>query len=193
MKNIETILIISITISLVLTGYLFGTGNNVMIIEENSKLKLENKNQIARIQELTDSLNMTIIKLGDSEYKYVLESSRISYFWDAIAKIESSNGLFTTGDNGKAKGDLQLHAGAVIDVNKYYNTKYSHDDMYDRDKAIAVGSMYLNLNAKRFMKNYAKLPSEEMLARMWNGGYGGFNSNSTLGYKIKFNKIFDTI
>tara|TARA_R110000851_G_C12921496_1_gene550355 strand:- start:141 stop:641 length:501 start_codon:yes stop_codon:yes gene_type:complete len=141
------------------------------------------------IENLKDSLNTIQLKIDSLKYDYVEEKSEILFFWNTLAKIESSGGIHLLGDNGKAKGPLQIHKGLVIDVNKMYNLSYTHDDMFDYTTSQYVGSLYLNMLAKRHYNIYKSLPTKFQLGRMWNGGFGLYNDNATLAYynKLKSN------
>ena len=64
-----------------------------------------------------------------------------------LMQVETNNRPLI-GDNGRAIGPLQVHAGAVADVNRAFGTRYRHRDMMDRAAATAVLDRYLWLYAQ---------------------------------------------
>ena len=104
-----------------------------------------------------------------------------------IAKIESNFDVNAIGDNGKAYGLLQIHKEVVDDVNRYYGTTYTHDEMFDSICAVEVFQKYINIGIKRYQKKYKKSPDIQHIVRMWNGGiYRGYRIDSTKKYWIKY-------
>lgn len=87
-----------------------------------------------------------------------------------IAQIESNDNVDAIGDNGLAFGHLQIHAGCVQDVNKYFNTSYSHEDMKNRKCAEDVFIKYIAIGEDIHIKKYNKFPSEKDIVNMWNWG-----------------------
>ena len=174
MKNILTIVL---CICLVLYSIALNiTRNNFSNYKETSNHQVDSLNNVICL------LQMDVERLSDIE----CESKKLNHLWHIISKIESSGGLNLVGDNDKAFGELQIHKGVVIDVNKRYGTNYTHMDMFDVEKAKEVGSMYLNINAERYYSRYGKYPTLSSLVRSWNGGYGGFTNKLTLKYENKF-------
>ena len=92
----------------------------------------------------------------------------------ALLAVESGGNDLAIGDNGRARGALQIHAGVVADVNRHHGTRYTHADMHDRKAAVRVASLYL--------ATYAPGASPEVQARVWNGGPRGASKAATLGY-----------
>ena len=92
----------------------------------------------------------------------------------ALIVVESGGNDLAIGDNGRARGALQIHAKVVEDVNRRHGTRYRHADMHDRAKAVRVASLYL--------QTYAPGASPEVQARVWNGGPRGASKPATEGY-----------
>jgi len=91
------------------------------------------------------------------------------------------------GDNGKARGILQIHKICVVEVNNFYNTRYTHNQMSVENLATEVAILYLKLGIKKFKKKYNKLPTEEQVVRMFNGGiYKGYRINATKKYYKRY-------
>jgi thiamine biosynthesis lipoprotein ApbE len=109
-----------------------------------------------------------------------------------LIAVESGGDLRAIGDNGKAKGQLQIWNINVMDVNRIYKTSYVHDDAFSYYKSIEMCVRYLT-----YWGNYAKTkkgvePTLESLARQWNGGPNGFKRNATVSYWKKVKKSLST-
>jgi len=106
---------------------------------------------------------------------------------DVLEQIESNKKADAVGDNGNAKGILQIWDTVVKDVNRVYKTKYEHDDAFDPTKARDIAKKYLTFWGKRYQINNKKAPTYEVLARIWNGGPNGYKKVATDNYweKVK--------
>ena len=98
----------------------------------------------------------------------------------AAVMMTESGGRNITGDGGRAVGPLQVHAGAVADVNRAFRTRFTHADMGDRVKAAQVFDCYLWLYATP--KRIGRPVTNEDRARIWNGGPQGWRRKATGGY-----------
>ena len=107
----------------------------------------------------------------------------------ALIQVETHGNDIAIGDNGKSHGCLQIQQGCLDDVNKYYKTSYVRNDCYDRKKSIAICRMYLVIYGKAYQKRSHEVPTMEVYARIWNGGYAGYleGTEKTDGYwrKVK--------
>ena len=112
----------------------------------------------------------------------------------ALISVESGGNDMAVGDNGMARGALQIHLGVVTDVNKLLSggipeQHFSHEDMHDGEKAALVCKIYLEHYGRKYASKTRKVAGYEELARIWNGGYHGtlYNSGATDGYweKVK--------
>ena len=110
-----------------------------------------------------------------------------------IMHIESHGGKFNYGDFDettsayRALGPLQIWNVCVKDVNKSFNIKLKHKDMFFKQEYIKVFNLYLCKGIYLYYKKYKKFPSEEMIVRMWNGGiYKGYKNPKTVKYFKKY-------
>lgn len=71
-----------------------------------------------------------------------------------ISMIESSGCKNLVGDNGKALGCHQLHAGVVKDYNKKYGTDFIHWDVMNDDVSYMIANWYMNTEVPRLLKHY---------------------------------------
>jgi hypothetical protein len=106
----------------------------------------------------------------------------------ALETVESNGRPDVVGDNGNAKGILQIWNSVIQDVNRVYKTKYVHDDAFKPDKARDIARKYLHYYGYRYSRNTGNPPTYEVLARIWNGGPKGYKKNSTLKYWDKVQK-----
>ena len=118
--------------------------------------------------------------------KQAQEVVSMSKLLNAISTVESHGDLKAIGDKGKAKGVLQIWKSVVDDVNRVYKTNYVHDDAFDLAKARQIASKYLTYWGKQYQKKTEKAPTYEVLARVWNGGPGGYKKPATVEY---WNKV----
>ena len=182
-----------ITAGIIMLMYSFALNKEMSEVDELTNQITINESVIDSLETVLNTYKLENARLINVEYDYVLKSSNLVHLFTTISKIESSEGLYTVGDNGRALGPLQIHQGAVNDVNKKYDTNYTHTDMYDMEKAMEVAAMYLNINAERYNNYYGNYPTVEALVRSFNGGYGGFTNELTLEYGNKFTNYLNDV
>ena len=108
---------------------------------------------------------------------------------DAIRAVESSDGRNLYGDwvpgsdrsntaNARAHGPYQLHNAYVEDVNRFEGTNYTPEDRLNEDTARQITTQYLTHYGNR----QGVTPSNEVFARMHNGGPNGHRNPNTIPY-----------
>lgn len=127
-----------------------------------------------------------IILLGMIGMTFILNATPSNKFIDAICKVESNNGMYVVGDNGKAIGCLQIWKTVVDDVNKYSKVKYTYADRYDKVKSYEMFKLYIGHYATE--KRLGRNPTNEDMARIWNGGPNGYKKTATIKYWDKVKK-----
>lgn len=107
--------------------------------------------------------------------------------YEAIAYVESRGIDCAVGDNGRAVGRYQLHKIYVDDVNRIAKTNYTYTDRLDAEKSLSMVKIYLDYYGKRYTRLTGKPVTDEVKARIHNGGPDGFRKQSTSGYweKVK--------
>jgi len=105
---------------------------------------------------------------------------------DALQDVESNNNPNAIGDNGNAYGILQIWKPVIQDVNRVYNTNYTHKDAFNPQKSRDIAKKYLNHYGNIYTRNKKQNPDYETLARIWNGGPTGYSKPSTNDY---WNKV----
>ena len=102
---------------------------------------------------------------------------------NAIIKVESNDNVNAIGDNGKAVGCMQIWKVVVDDVNKVSKLKYNYNDRFNKEKSIEIFKLYINKYATA--KRLGRTPTNEDVARIWNGGPNGFKKAGTKQYWLK--------
>lgn len=88
------------------------------------------------------------------------------------------------GDHGRRYGIYQTGIEVVHDVNRFYGTHYVLKDADDRTKATLICTLYLEHWGREYMLTTGKIPTDEVLARIWNGGPTGWKRHATRHYWI---------
>jgi len=108
---------------------------------------------------------------------------------EVLKYVETLNDPSAVGDGGDSYGVLQIQAACVEDVNRYYGTKYTHDDMFNVACAEEVFKLYSTMGIQRYIKKYGVEPTTESIVRNWNGGiYQGYRINATRKYYKEYVK-----
>ncbi len=98
---------------------------------------------------------------------------------DAIIHVESRGDSMAYNAGEDAVGVLQIRPIMMREVNRLlgYN-KYTLDDRWSKSKSIEMFNV---------IKQHTTNPTNERLARNWNGGWNGYKKKSTLKYwqKVK--------
>ena len=101
---------------------------------------------------------------------------------DAIQAVESNGNERAIGDNGKAVGAFQIHKIYVDDVNSFSSEKFTYEDRNDKEKSQKIVKLYLEHYGKNYEKKTGKKATNEVLARIHNGGPKGHNKEATKNY-----------
>jgi hypothetical protein len=109
---------------------------------------------------------------------------------DVLKQVETLGNTKSIGDGGKAYGVLQIHKIYVDEVNNRYGTAYTHKQMFDPICAEEVFLLCMQFAQERFCKKYNRMPTEEEIVRMHNGGiYTGYKKKSTIKYYKRYLKF----
>ena len=102
----------------------------------------------------------------------------------AIIKVESNGNNLAIGDDGRSVGCMQIQKSVIDDVNDVSSVKYKYNDRYNRSKSIEIFKIYITRYAT--VKRLGHIPTDEDIARIWNGGPNGYKKSATKKY---WNKI----
>jgi hypothetical protein len=100
--------------------------------------------------------------------------------WEAVCRVESNGNPLAVGDGGRAAGIAQIWAITVRDVNRFAGTRYTLNDRFDPEKSRQMFRLYT--------EHYGKGQSDEVKARIWNGGPTGNKKRATIAYWNKIKK-----
>ena len=113
----------------------------------------------------------------------------------AIAIKESGDNDKAIGDKGfreHAYGHLQIRRPCIDDVNKKFGTHHKAKEcLGNRELSEWTCKEYINMHATS--KALHKLPTDESMCRIWNGGPHGYKKTSTVKYWVKIQKILKTL
>lgn len=111
----------------------------------------------------------------------------------AIVQVESGGKLDAIGDlhlSNKAYGPMQVRLPCVLDVNRVYKTKYEPEDCLNNlEISVDIFRKYTALWATKKRTGYE--PTDEMRARIWNGGPRGWMKQSTIAYWGKVEPLLE--
>jgi len=106
----------------------------------------------------------------------------------ALRAVESTNGL-----DPRANGnDYQITRVCVQDVNRIYGTRYRWPrDVRDRETAENIVFMYLSYYGIVYKMETGRVPTREVLAKIYHLGYEGFKRGDKRGaaYWRKVKKV----
>ncbi len=109
----------------------------------------------------------------------------------ALIQVESSGNDRAVGDKHlkqKAYGPLQIRQPVCDDINRRYGTSYKAQDcLGNRELSIKLCKQYIGMYATS--KRLGHTPSNEDMARIWNGGPNGFRKVSTEKYWEKVRTV----
>lgn len=108
--------------------------------------------------------------------------------YSAIAAVESNNRDSAIGDKGNAVGRYQIWKIYVDDVNRISGKKYTYDDRKDAVKSLEMVKIYTDHYGKRYERLTGKKVTDEVKARIHNGGLNGYKKAATLKYWNKVKK-----
>ena len=112
---------------------------------------------------------------------------RLEKIYQVLKYVESNNNPEAVGDNGKAHGVLQIHKICVDDINRVYNTDYTHQQAFDETHSREMFHLYIKFGIRLFKIKYCRSPTEEEIVRMWNGGiYRGYRIKATKKYYKRY-------
>ncbi len=98
---------------------------------------------------------------------------------DAIEQVESGGRVNVVGDNGKAIGPMQIHR-------VYWKDAVEHDPSIGGSYSDCRDPQYARKVVRAYMARYApKGASDEVLARIHNGGPKGHRKDATVKYWVK--------
>lgn len=106
-----------------------------------------------------------------------------------LIQVESGGDNSAVGDDGRAIGCLQIWKICVDDVNRIAgDDRYTYQDRYSRQKSIEMARIYLTHYGQHYEHKTGQKATQEVLARIWNGGPSGYSKPETIKYYEKVKK-----
>lgn len=168
-----------------LVGAAFGAGQMLYYPPPTYKIYPTHVDTITMVE--TD----TIIEYRDTSDSQFLKTI-IELECSGYSKLAKGKEVYPkVGDGGKAIGIFQMHES-------YFNCKlaqaldYKYEDMLRPDKSFHIFWAKMGIYADWFYREFGRVPTHEELARMHNGSRKGHNRDSTLRYRNKFRKRYNT-
>ena len=160
-------------------GISFGIGHRLMYQPTTIILK----------ETVTDTIYIRqYVDTCDSQFmRAIIETECHGY-----SKIQAGKDFYPPiGDGGRAIGIWQMHE-SYFDCGLAEALNYKYEDMMRPDKSFHVFWAKMGIYTEWFRHEYGRLPTHEELARMHNGSRRGHNKESTIVYRNKFRKNFNT-
>jgi len=107
--------------------------------------------------------------------------------WTAIVYEESGGDSTAYNTLEQAAGVVQIRPVCLNDINriariKRLETRFALPDRFDPDKARRMWDLYLSYYGHEYERETGRPPTDEVYARIWNGGPYGWQKDSSLDY-----------
>jgi hypothetical protein len=110
-----------------------------------------------------------------------------SALWRAIVAIESGGNAGAFNPHDGATGMAQVRTVCLEDVNRIarlrgLSERFAPADRTDPRAARRIWELYLGYYGDQYRKETGRTPTDEVYARIWNGGPAGWKKSSTVAY-----------
>lgn len=110
-----------------------------------------------------------------------------SALWRAIVAVESGGNARAYNACDGATGMAQIRSVCLTDVNRIARlrgvaARFSAADRWDPRAARRMWNLYLDFYGREYWRRTGRTPTDEVYARIWNGGPEGWRKSSTLAY-----------
>lgn len=122
-------------------------------------------------------------------YNTMLAAEITPQFLDRLAMVESGINDAAVNKAENAHGRYQIRQAYLDDANSKLGTSYTLHDMHDHEKAAKVVIAYLTRYGDSYERRTGHLATDEVLARIHNGGPRGAEKASTIAYWGKFLRV----
>jgi len=103
--------------------------------------------------------------------------------WRAIIAVESGGNSRAFNPATGAAGIAQITQAVVDDCNAILGRRrFTDDDRWDTRESLLMFHIYVNHWAKRYEKETGTEATDDVRARIWNGGPGGYLLPGTVAY-----------
>jgi len=128
-----------------------------------------------------------ILTLAALAVPAALEASPGEALWQAIAHVESRGDPHAYNPRDGALGVVQIRIVCVADANRLarlrgLDERFAPADRTDPASARRLWALYLDHYGREYEKSAGRPPTDEVYARIWNGGPQGWRKASTAPY-----------
>ena len=107
--------------------------------------------------------------------------------WHAIVAVESGGNVHAFNAHDGATGMAQIRSVCLGDVNRIarqrgLDVRFTAGDRTNPRTTRHIWNLYLGYYGKQYEKETGRKPTDEVFARIWNGGPSGWHKSSTLPY-----------
>jgi hypothetical protein len=107
--------------------------------------------------------------------------------WHATVQVESKGNPHAYNPRDGASGIAQIRSVCLADVNRIarergLGERYAAADLTDPAKARRLWALYLDYYGDVYEKQTGRAPTDEIYARIWNGGPTGWRKAATREY-----------
>jgi hypothetical protein len=107
--------------------------------------------------------------------------------WQAIVAVESRGDVNAYNAHDGATGMAQIRSVCLEDANRIarlrgMDARFTADDRNSPHVARRIWNLYLDFYGKQYEKETGRKPTDEVFARIWNGGPSGWRKGATLSY-----------
>ena len=106
-------------------------------------------------------------------------------FLDALAAVETNGNDAAINFAEDAHGRYQIRAAYLADANRFLGSSYTLADMHDQAKAERVVRAYLTRYGAAWERRTGLTATDEVLARLHNGGPRGPDKSATRDYAAR--------
>ena len=117
--------------------------------------------------------------------------------WNAIVAVESRGNVHAYNAHDGATGMAQIRSVCLGDVNRIaglrgLDVRFTTEDRSNPRAARRIWDLYLGFYGNQYEKETGRTPTDEVFARIWNGGPSGWRKASTLPYWTRVCKAMKT-
>jgi len=107
--------------------------------------------------------------------------------WSSQAAVESGGDARAYNAREGAAGIVQIRPQCLADINRIAQilglaVRYSAADRFDSAKSRQMWDLYLRFWGERYEDETGRAPTDEVYARIWNGGPTGWRKGTTRDY-----------
>ena len=107
--------------------------------------------------------------------------------WQATVRVESRGNPHAYNPHDGASGIAQIRVVCLADANRLarergLNERFTASDLSDPVRARRLWALYLDYYGDFYERQTGRAPTDEVYARIWNGGPNGWRKASTREY-----------